>query len=85
MDDVLPRRMNVQLLPVLSPLADTSPPLNPYLTAIGNPYDKVMSSQLDDCRAGTPNCPPTVVDDAFLRNARRATDSVQMERRGRSF
>jgi len=69
-DDSLSRKMNLQLLPVFSPIIDTSPPLNPYLTALGNEYDKVMlSPNLEDCRSGEPNCPPTMVNDAFLGNA----------------
>ena len=70
-DDSLERDMKLQLLPVLSPITDTGPPLNPYLTAIGNPGDKVMlSPNLEDCQHGSPNCPPTLVNDAFLQNAR---------------
>lgn len=88
MDDSLPHKMNPQLLPVFSPLLDTSPPLNPYLTAIGNQYDKVMlSPQLEDCPHGHPNCPPTIVNDAFLRNAEanleKARNQVQTLKRER--
>jgi len=73
-DDSLSRRMNLDLLPVFSPLVPTSPPLNPYRTAVsissGKIYDKVMASpQLEDCLHGDPNCPPTTVNDAFLHNA----------------
>ena len=69
-DDSLAHSMKLQLLPVFSPLTDTSPPLNPYLTGIGNTYDKVMlSPKLEDCQHGHPNCPPTTVNDTFLQNA----------------
>lgn len=70
MDDSLQRMMKLQLLPVFSPITDTSVPLNGYLTAVSNSSDKVMlSPMLEDCRHGEPNCPPTTVDDGFLRNA----------------
>ncbi|HEX4133592.1 MAG TPA: hypothetical protein VHY84_03140 [Bryobacteraceae bacterium] len=80
-DDSLSQRMNLQLLPVFSPLVITSPPPNPYLTGVSTSfgktnehdtivYDKLMiAPQLEDCQSGRPNCPPTFVNDAFLRNA----------------
>lgn len=73
-DDSLSHKMNLELLPVFSPLVPTSPPLNSYRTAVsissGKVYDKIMAvQQLEDCRHEHPNCPPTIVNDAFLRNA----------------
>ena len=69
-DDSLPRRMKVEVLPVFSPLVDTSPPLNPYLTGVGDPFGKLMlSPKLEDCRHGDPDCPPASVNNFFLRNA----------------
>jgi hypothetical protein len=69
-DDSLRQMMKLQLLPVFSPLTNTSVPLNRYLTAVGNSSEKVMlSPMLEDCQHGKPNCPPTTVNDAFLRNA----------------
>ena len=69
-DDSLQQLMKLQLLPVFSPITDTSVPLNGYLTAASNSSDKVMlSPMLEDCRHGDPNCPPTTVNDSFLRNA----------------
>jgi hypothetical protein len=73
-DDSLSQRMNLELLPVFSPLVPTSPPLNSYRTAVsissGKVYDKIMAApQLEDCQHEHPNCPPTIVNDAFLRNA----------------
>jgi hypothetical protein len=92
-DDSLLPRMKLQLLPVFSPLVDTSVPLNTYLTAIGNPYDKVMlSPKLEDCQHGDPNCPPTTVTDAFLGNAeanlekgRKQVRDLQSERLPKSL
>jgi len=69
-DDSLLHRIKPQLLPVFSPLVDTSPPLNPYLTGVNNTNDKVMlSPNLEDCRHEHPNCPPSTVNDIFIRNA----------------
>jgi hypothetical protein len=69
-DDSLSHTMNPQLVPVFSPLIDTSPPLSPYQTVVGNSYDKLMLAPLlEFCQFGRPNCPPTIVNDAFLRNA----------------
>jgi hypothetical protein len=80
-DDSLSHTMNLRLVPVFSPLIDTSPPLSHYQTAASSSfgkgtadnkivYDKVMIvPKLEDCQSGHPNCPPTIVDGAFLRNA----------------
>lgn len=69
-DDSLSRTMSLRLVPVFSPLIDTSPPLSPYQTVVGNAYDKLMVAPLlEFCQSGRPNCPPTIVNDAFLRNA----------------
>ncbi len=72
-DDSLASRMKLQLLPVFSPLIDTAPPQSPYFTA-GERRDKfndkiMFAPQLEFCQHGEPNCPPTVVNDAFFRNA----------------
>ncbi len=75
-DDSLLARMRLQLIPVLSPLISTNPPVSPYLTAIGNSGDKVMiAPKLEDCQRGRPNCPPTTVNDAFLNNAEANLDN----------
>jgi hypothetical protein len=68
-DDSLSRKMNLQLLPVFSPIIDTSPPLNPYLTTSDSKDKSMLAPKLEDCQHGEPNCPPTMVNDAFLRNA----------------
>ncbi|HEX4133591.1 MAG TPA: hypothetical protein VHY84_03135 [Bryobacteraceae bacterium] len=69
-DDSLSRTMSLRLVPVFSPLIDTSPPRSPYLTATDLVSDKIMlSPQLEDCQSGHPNCPPTIVNDAFMHNA----------------
>lgn len=79
-DDSLPAAMKLRLLPVFSPIVDTSEHLNHYLTATDTVSDKVMLSPLlDDCRHGQPNCPPVVVNDGFLRNARTNLENGRKE------
>jgi hypothetical protein len=69
-DDSLSRKMNLQLLPVFSPIIDTSLHLNRYFTTGDKKEDKSMLSPvLEDCQHGEPNCPPTMVNEAFLSNA----------------